>query len=97
MNELLDELSRVPGVEEAPSQFHGEPALWVNGREFLHFHGPDLVEIRLTRRLIAKLEDERAPARARYSDWVMVRTEHRDLVLDLAVRAAEANRGSNRR
>lgn len=97
MNGLLDELSRLPGVEEAPSQFHGEPALWVGGREFLHFHGPDLVEIRLTRRLIARLEDERAPARAPYSDWVMVPTEHRDLVRELALRAAEANRRSKRR
>lgn len=92
MSGLPDELRVLPGVEEAPSQFHGEPALWVDGREFLHFHGPGLVEIRLTRRLIRDLEDERAPARARYSDWVIVRTEHRDLVLELARRAAEANR-----
>lgn len=93
MNSLLDELRALPGVEEAPSQFNGEPALWVEGREFLHVYGPDLIEIRLTRRLIRDLDEPRAPARARYSDWVMVQAKHFDLALELARRAAEANRG----
>jgi hypothetical protein len=92
MNALLEELRRLPDVEERPSQFHGEPALWIDGREFLHFHGSEVVEIRLTRRLIDQLEEDRAPARARYSDWVIVESVHRDLVLDLARRALEANR-----
>lgn len=92
MNALLEDLRRLPDVEERPSQFHGEPALWIDGHEFLHFHGPRVVEIRLTRPLINRLEDDRAPARARYSDWVIVEAAHRDLVLDLARRALEANR-----
>ena len=92
MSEVLAELRDLPGVEERPSQFHGAPALWIDGREFLHLHGDDVVEIRLTRPLIARLEDERAPARARYSDWVIVRAEHRDLVRELARRALDANR-----
>ena len=90
---LLDELSRrLPGVEERPSQFHGEPALWVNGREFLHTHGSGTVEIRLTRKLIAQLDEPRAPARARHSDWVIVSADERRLVHELALRAFEANR-----
>lgn len=92
MIELWDQLRGLPDVEERPSQFHGEAALWIDGREFLHLHGDDVVEIRLTRRLISRLEDERAPARARHSDWVIVRAQHRDLVVDLARRALEVNR-----
>jgi hypothetical protein len=83
---------RLPDATEAPSQFHGEAALWIDGREFLHAHGPEVVEIRLTRRLIRELDEPRAPARARTSDWVIVRTAHRGLVRDLAARALEANR-----
>lgn len=92
MSELVAELRRLPDVEERPSQFHGQPALWIDGREFLHLHGDDVVEIRLTRPLIAQLDDERAAARARYSDWVIVRAEHHDLVRELARRALDANR-----
>ena len=90
---LLDDVRAVvPGAEARPSQFHGEPALWIDGREFLHTHGADRVEIRLTGRLIRALDEPRAPARARTSDWVVVAAAERDLILDLARRAAEANR-----
>ena len=90
---LLDDVRAVvPDAEERPSQFHGEPALWIGEREFLHVHGPERVEIRLTRKLIAHLEEPRAPARARTSDWVIVSAAERDLILDLSRRAAAANR-----
>ena len=90
---LFDDLrARIPEAQEGPSQFHGEPALWIDGREFLHTHGSDRIEIRLTRRLIRDLEDARAAARARASDWVIVDAAERDLVLELAHRAADANR-----
>lgn len=93
MSELLDELRRVlREAEERPSQFHGEPAFWIDGREFVHVHGETLVEIRLTRPLLRGLDEPRAPARARTSDWVIVETRHSDLVLDLARRALDANR-----
>jgi hypothetical protein len=91
-DELLARLRELPDAEERPSQFHGEPALWIDGREFLHFHGADLVEIRLTGKLINELDEERAMRRARTSDWVMVDVHHTELVLDLARRALEANR-----
>jgi hypothetical protein len=84
---LMDELRRLPGVEEGPSQWTGAPALWLDGREILHFHGDD-VEIRVTR----KVDDERAPGRARYSDWVIVPARDEELVRELAAKAVEANR-----
>lgn len=89
----LEDLCReLPGAELRPSQFHGEPALWIDGREFVHVHGRDVVEIRLTRRLIAKLDEPRAPARARHSDWVVVEVRHHELVRELVRRAFGANR-----
>ena len=91
-DELLPRLADLPGVEQRPSQFNGEPALWIEGREFLHFHGTDIVEIRLTGKGITALDDERAMRRSRTSDWVMVDVRHADLILDLARAALELNR-----
>lgn len=93
MNEkLLARLAELPDVERRPSQFHGEPALWIDGREFVHTHGDDWIEIRLTGKLINRLDDERALRRSRTSDWVMVDVQHADLIVELARRALEANR-----
>ncbi len=95
MNEaLLAELSALGGVEVAPSQWTGDPALWVDGREIVHAHG-DWIEIRLTGKLITQLDDERAARRTRTSDWVLVEARERELILELARRAVEANRGAN--
>jgi hypothetical protein len=92
MNEqLLADLSGLAGVEVAPSQWTGEPAIWLDGREIVHAHG-DWVEIRLTGKLITRLEDDRALRRARTSDWVLVDARERELIVDLARRALEANR-----
>ena len=88
---LLDELSRLPGAEVALSQWTKEPAIWVDGREIVHAHEP-WIEIRLTSKLINRLEDDRVLRRARTSDWVMVDELERDLILDLARQAAAANR-----
>ena len=94
MNErLLAELSAIDGVEVAPSQSTGEPALWVDNREIVHAHG-DWIEIRLTGKLFNQLDDERAMRRSRTSDWVMVDANHADLIVDLARQALEANRRS---
>jgi hypothetical protein len=95
MNEqLLAQLAELPGVEQRPSQFHGEPAFWIDGREFVHTHGKDWIEIRLTGKLINRLDDERALRRSRTSDWVMVDPRHADLILELARLALDANRAS---
>jgi Family of unknown function (DUF5519) len=89
--ELLADLRGLPGVEVAPSQWTGEPAVWLEGREIVHAHG-GWIEIRLTGKLITRLDDERAMRRARTSDWVMIDAKERELILDLAQRAVEANR-----
>jgi Family of unknown function (DUF5519) len=85
-------LAELPGVEKRPSQFHGEPALWIDGREFVHTHGDRWIEVRLTSKLINRLDDERAMRRSRTSDWVMVEARHADLIVELARQALEANR-----
>jgi predicted transcriptional regulator len=92
--ELLARLAELPDVEQRPSQFHGEPALWIDGREFVHTHGERWIEIRLTGKLFNQLDDERAMRRSRTSDWVMVDANHADLIVDLARQALEANRRS---
>lgn len=81
---LADRL-RSLGFEQAPSRWGADPAFWWQGREVVHTHG-DLIEIRLTRKGIRGLEDERAMLRARTSDWVMVSSEHEDLIVELAER-----------
>ena len=88
----MTRLSELPDVEQRPSQFHGEPALWIDGREFVHTHGERWIEIRLTGKLISQLDDERAMRRSRTSDWVMVETRHPDLIVELARQALDANR-----
>jgi hypothetical protein len=92
--EILDELRDLPGVEVEPSQWTGGPAVWIDGREIVHAHD-EWIEIRLTGRLINRLDDERALRRARTSDWVMVDAAERELIVDLARQAVEANRGSH--
>jgi len=92
--ELFGRLAELPDVEQRPSQFHGEPALWIDGREFVHTHGERWIEIRLTGKLFNQLHDERATRRSRTSDWVMVDANHADLIVDLARQALDANRRS---
>jgi hypothetical protein len=95
MNEqLLAALRDLPEVEVAPSQWTGEPAIWVDGREILHAHR-EWIEVRLTGKLINRVEDDRVLRRARTSDWVMVDAGERELILELARQAVEANRGSH--
>ena len=92
MNErLLASLAQLPDVESRPSQFHGEPAFWIDGREFVHTHGDEQLEIRLTRKLIAELDDDRVVQRARTSDWIVVPQAEEALALELARRALHAN------
>jgi Family of unknown function (DUF5519) len=91
-DELLARLAELPGVEQRPSQFHGEPAFWIDGREFVHTHGDRWIEVRLTGKLINRLDDERAMRRSRTSDWVMVDVQHPDLIVELARQALDANR-----
>lgn len=91
IDHLMARLRKLPEVEERPSQFADIPAFWIDGREFLHIH-EDQVEIRLTRKLIGRLDEPRAAQRARTSDWVIVDASEERLVLELAGRALDANK-----
>ena len=91
---LLEELCELPGAEVAPSQWTKEPAIRVDGREIVHAHEP-WVEIRLTSKLIDRLDDDRVLRRARTSDWVMVDEGERVLILELAGQAASVNAASS--
>jgi Family of unknown function (DUF5519) len=86
---------RALGLEEAPSRWGADPAFWWQGREIVHTHG-GAVEIRLTRKGIRGLDDERAMLRARTSDWVIVHAEHEELIVELARRARELNDATTR-
>jgi hypothetical protein len=89
--QLLQELAGLPGVEVAPSQWTGEAAIWSDGREIVHAHDR-WVEVRLTGKVINKVEDDRVLRRSRTSDWVLVDKAEHDLILDLTRQAVEANR-----
>ena len=89
--QVVARLCELPDVVEAPSQWTGGFALWIDGREFVHLHDREL-EIRLTRKLIAQLDDPRVARRTRTSDWVIVPVDEENLVVELARQALEANR-----
>src|SRR5947207_10771699 len=66
------------GVTESASKFGRISwAYHVVGSEFLHFHAPTLVDVRLTRpRIKALTPEERShcvPRKAKSSDWIEVR------------------------
>jgi hypothetical protein len=90
---LLERLRTLSALEEAPSQWTGGPAFWLDGREIVHLHEPELVEIRVTRtRMRGALEDERVWQRSRYSDWIVLRRDEVELAVELTWLAIEANR-----
>ena len=91
MESLLAKLRLLPGVEEAPSQFNGSSALWVDGREIFHVDGNE-VEVRLTRKLIRQIDDPDVVERTRTSDWVVLPAADEEKIVELTRRAIEANR-----
>ena len=94
---LLERLRALSELEEGPSQWTGGSAFWLDGREIVHLHEPDLLEIRLTRKLIPRaLDDERVTQRSRYSDWIVLRRAEVELAVELTWQAVEANRAATR-
>jgi sugar phosphate isomerase/epimerase len=95
-------LRGVDGLVESPSIFGPEDAFWCNGKEIAHFHGADVVELRLTKAVIRELRpllraDDRVTLRKGTSDWIEVRvvaTSDIDFLVDLAERAAAVHRAS---
>jgi hypothetical protein len=98
--QLEQRLGKIPNVVVEPSQLGGEPAFWSHGREIMHFHDDDVVDLRLTR---GEIRDRRADLRAdprvelrasTSSDWVEIHFSSPadvEFVVDLARVAAAAN------
>jgi hypothetical protein len=92
---VIERLQReFPELEPRPSQFHGERALWLAGREIVHMHGPDEIEIRLTRGEAARRDHVGFWQRTRSSDWVGLPAADEELGVELARAAIDANRRS---
>jgi hypothetical protein len=81
-----------PELEARPSQFHGEPALWLDGREIVHAHGADEIEIRLTRREAARRDHLGFWQRTPSSDWIGLPAAEEALGVELVRIAIGANR-----
>lgn len=74
-DELGAKITALPEVTQGKSRWSDWSAFSVAGREFVHFHGPHEVDIRLTTRLQslhrARLrEDARVGFRRNRSEWV---------------------------
>src|SRR5688572_29516240 len=100
MTEWLRELIlNVGGVVERHSRYKDDLAYWVDSREIAHLEAEDVLDLRLTRALIAEHRtllkaDQRIELRGR-SDWLTVRVRGREdapLVKQLVEWAVAANR-----
>lgn len=94
--DLTAAISALPGVTTKASRFSSEPAFFVNGREFAHFHAGEVLDVRLTRAGIRALDlahadDARLTLRGS-SDWVefaFARRADLDRALELVALALE--------
>ena len=90
-DELTDQITALPGVEQRKSRFSKRPAFVVGRREVAHFHSVNEIDIRLTRARIRALDDDDARVRKRgSSEWVEFGFRRRaDLTRALELVAAE--------
>jgi hypothetical protein len=100
IDELLETLLTIEGVEERKSRFSDRPALFVRAREIAHLESDGLVDIRLTAPVIrARRSEFRAnPAIAlrtsSSADWLEILVESasdEQLCIELVREAARAN------
>jgi hypothetical protein len=97
---LRDAMAALDGVVESPSMFKDDLAYWVHGKEIAHFEPQNLIEIRLTREVIRRHQEElkgdpRVDLRYSGSDWITVAfssPDDRVFVLELIEEAAAAHR-----
>ena len=91
---------------EGPSPFAEDDlprAFWVKGKQVVNLRGPDQIELRMTKAVIASRRqqlrtDPRIELRRNPSDWLIVQVAKlvdADLVVELAGLAAEAHRNLN--
>jgi Family of unknown function (DUF5519) len=103
---LKDQFGSIEGVLEAKSRFADRPAWWVGGTEIAHFDDDEVIDIRLTAKVIRSRRVELAerpeitfrPSSG--SDWLEIRVDSPDaerLALELVKVAAETHRGRERR
>jgi hypothetical protein len=94
VDEVLAEVRLLPGVEETRSRWGEGTAFGIDGHEFFHCERDGLLDIRMTRRLIRDLDDDRVVYRPGSSDWVWLTVESPEDVsfaVELARRARAAN------
>ena len=97
-DELTGRIVELPGVEIRRSRFGGGDAFFVGARELAHFHKGNVIDVRMTRKVIrsrrAELEAHLRVSLRGASDWVELRFPRRtDLayVLELISLARNAN------
>jgi hypothetical protein len=96
-------LRSIDGLVESPSMFDTDDAFWCNGKEVVHFDGPDVVDIRLTKAVIREhrpqlRSDPRVELRKGASDWARVRVASAGDVafaVELAELCAAAHRAAS--
>jgi hypothetical protein len=73
---LDSKISSLPGVLQTRSRWKHGIAYVVAGKEFAHFHGPNEIDVRLTkavqREIGQSLKDQRVKLRPRPSEWITI-------------------------
>jgi hypothetical protein len=91
MESLERRILGLSGVEKGKSRFGPRAAYRIEGREFVHLHGPRELDLRLTRAAIRELRetlrgDPRVGFRSGPSDWVSIAVaEARDVEFAFAL------------
>jgi hypothetical protein len=96
---FIKRCAAIEGAALGEGAFSPGPAVWVGKREVGHFDGPDVLDVRLTRRAIRDRRselrnDDRVELRPGTSDWIRVRTRSqrdRDHAFTLVNDAVVAN------
>ena len=77
--QLLDDLTKIDGVEHRPSPVAGGTALFYFGKEFAHFHNDNELDLRLTKKAIQSeglthpSGSVHHPTRSPSSPWIELR------------------------
>ena len=84
----------VGGLVEAPSRYKDDLAYWLDGREIAHLEENNVLDLRLTRAVIAQFKDDLRVVRRDSSDWATLEVSQEDgeFVEMLVGKAIEANR-----
>ncbi|HZS44622.1 MAG TPA: luciferase family protein [Blastocatellia bacterium] len=87
---LLEELRKIEGVEDRPSPVAGGSELVYFGKSFAHFHNENELDLRLTKKIIKRLnmshppDSNHHPNRSPNSAWIEVRFKNQDDIQELS-------------